>query len=158
MSSGRRMASSRRSNRINASISDNLAEEEFSDSSSGSSSDDDVQRRSKASAEPMAVRGKASCPAYGHFRSIAELGFDPYDEETVDLRAHRYICVKCHREPTHVLLEKARKSKNKGRKKHVDEGESEDDDTDLGGWVRWYVSATSKFDHYMPIDTNHLQS
>jgi chromodomain-helicase-DNA-binding protein 4 len=90
-------------------------------------------------------RGKASRPAYGHIRSVADLDYDPYsDEETLPLRAHREECEKCRRQPAHILMEAMRKQvKGKGRKKKISDDEDEGDEQErlvaLGGWVRWLV-------------------
>jgi chromodomain-helicase-DNA-binding protein 4 len=90
------------------------------------------------------IRGKASRPAYGNFRVVADLDFDPCsDQETAPLRAHRDTCEKCGRSPTHVLLsERLGKPKSKGRQRK-DDDEDDSDDVEkisaLGGWVRWYV-------------------
>jgi chromodomain-helicase-DNA-binding protein 4 len=90
------------------------------------------------------VRGKASRPAYGNVRHIADLDYDALsDEETAPLRAHRDVCEKCHRGPAHDLIEAAgKKPKGRGRKKKDEdlddfEGDEIERLTALGGWVRW---------------------
>lgn len=91
------------------------------------------------------VRGKASRPAYGNFRAVAELDYDAFsDEETAPLRAHRNVCEKCHRGPAHKLIQaEKRKSKGKGRKKQEEDEDEDLEGTEmerliaLGGWVRW---------------------
>ncbi len=83
------------------------------------------------------VRGKASRPAYGHFRVVADLLHDEEEnEDMAPLLAHRSICEKCHTAPTHEQL----KTRKKGRKRKGKEDDLEDEDTrldNLGGWVRW---------------------
>ncbi|KAI0639630.1 hypothetical protein C8Q77DRAFT_1082196 [Trametes polyzona] len=84
------------------------------------------------------VRGKASRPAYGHFRVVADLELDEEeDEDFAPLVAHRGICEKCHTAPAH---EQWKKGFKKGRKRRKgDDEESEDEETRinaLGGWVR----------------------
>jgi hypothetical protein len=90
------------------------------------------------------VRGKASRPAYGNVRHVADLDYDALsDEETAPLRAHRDVCEKCHKGPAHELIEAAeRKPKGKGHKKKDEdlddfEGDEMERLTALGGWVRW---------------------
>ncbi|THV06013.1 hypothetical protein K435DRAFT_744240 [Dendrothele bispora CBS 962.96] len=81
-------------------------------------------------------------PAYGHFRSMDDIGYDP-DEETRALRAHRRFCEKCHKAPATVLLQLALKNAKKGkRKKHAESDNSEDSQDEKeaaiekGGWVQ----------------------
>lgn len=87
-------------------------------------------------------RNKASRPAYGRFRPIAEADYDS-DEDTAVLRAHRGDCAKCNGLPAHVQLQQLKKKKPKKRKSRREEDEFEDNDDDdvraakLGGWVRW---------------------
>ncbi|KAK0478320.1 SNF2 family DNA-dependent ATPase [Armillaria novae-zelandiae] len=124
---------------------------EFSEESSdgGDSEDYITSRSTKAKAsknKKKGVRGSASRPAYGFFRPIADIDYDPFsDDESSALRAHRSICEKCHRAPTHVLQAAAqKKKKGRGRKrKATSDDELESDSADeverlgeLGGWVR----------------------
>ena len=90
------------------------------------------------------ARPKASRPAYGHVREVADLELDDQsDDETLPLRAHRDECEKCHHPPSHILLEKLdRKQKRKRYNSDEQDGEDEDEDErdnleSLGGWVRW---------------------
>ncbi len=82
------------------------------------------------------VRGKASRPAYGRFRFVADLQLDEEEyEDIAPLIAHRKICEKCHTAPTHE-----QQVKKKGRKRKTKDDESEDEETrlaNLGRWVRW---------------------
>ncbi|KAH9942923.1 SNF2 family N-terminal domain-containing protein [Amylocystis lapponica] len=121
----------RRSTRAAKKERDNLDDAAYADDA------EDVEAKKK-----KIVRGKASRAAYGHFRLVADLDYDDRDdEETAALRAHRSVCEKCHKKPTHELLN-APKGRKKGKKsKNADE----DDDLEgtveerllaLGGWVR----------------------
>jgi len=86
------------------------------------------------------ARAKASRPAYGHFREVADLELDDQsDDETLPLRAHRGECEKCHHPPSHILLKKLdRRNRNKKSSDSNDEDEEERDDLEsLGGWIRW---------------------
>ena len=89
------------------------------------------------------ARTKASRPAYGHFREVADLELDDQsDDETLPLRAHRGECEKCRHPPSHILLKKLDLRRKKRRSSNSDEEEDEDDDErdnleSLGGWVRW---------------------
>lgn len=82
------------------------------------------------------VRGKASRPAYGRFRFVADLQLDEEEyEDIAPLIAHRNICEKCHTAPTHE-----QQAKKRGKKRKSKDDDSEDEDTrlaNLGGWVRW---------------------
>ncbi|TFK56559.1 hypothetical protein OE88DRAFT_1730039 [Heliocybe sulcata] len=90
------------------------------------------------------ARPRAARPAYGHFRSVEELDYDPYsDDETIPLRQHRSVCEKCQRKPTHLLIKDAKKGKPGRRKKSKESDDDDEDDTGdvdklaaLGGWVR----------------------
>ncbi|EGO30851.1 hypothetical protein SERLADRAFT_444458 [Serpula lacrymans var. lacrymans S7.9] len=102
------------------------------------------------SARKKTVRGKDSRPAYGHFRVVADIDYDPCsDDDTLPLRIHRDICEKCHEKPAHLQLEIAQRKAVKGCKKSKKWGEDNGDDEDenenedkeekinrLGGWVR----------------------
>ncbi|SJL05568.1 uncharacterized protein ARMOST_08931 [Armillaria ostoyae] len=125
--------------------------DEFSgESSDGGDSEDYItSRRAKAKTsknKKKGGRGSASRPAYGFFRPVADIDYDPFsDDESSALRAHRSICEKCHRGPTHILQAAAqKKKKGKGRrKKATSDDELEPDSADeverlgeLGGWVR----------------------
>ena len=88
------------------------------------------------------VRAKASRPAYGHFREVADLELDDQsDDETLPLRAHRDECEKCHHPPSHILLKKLeRRHRNKRSSDSNEEDEDERDNLEsLGGWIRWWV-------------------
>ncbi|KAG2075089.1 hypothetical protein BDR04DRAFT_1133497 [Suillus decipiens] len=136
----------RRSARKRKSARTNLAEDyvEVEDASDSESDGESYVETSKRAAMSKAVakaqnrlkQRPVSRPAYGIFRSVADLEFDAYEEEDTELlRAHRDICEKCHKAPAHVQLQKQKKS----RKKKDDHGfeESEDDlIQSLGGWVR----------------------
>ena len=92
------------------------------------------------------ARAKASRPAYGHFREVADLELDDQsDDETLPLRAHRGECEKCHHPPSHILLKKLeRRHKNKRSSDSNDEDEDERDNLEsLGGWIRWWVPVAS---------------
>ncbi|RPD57040.1 hypothetical protein L227DRAFT_552450 [Lentinus tigrinus ALCF2SS1-6] len=95
---------------------------------------DDADTRKK-SAKKKIVRGKASRPAYGRFRFVADLELDEEEYEDIGpLIAHRSICEKCHTAPTHE-----QQVKKKGKKRKSKDDESEDEATrlaNLGGWVR----------------------
>lgn len=111
--------------------------EEFDDEYS-----DEAPKKSNVAKKKKVVRGKASRPAYGRFRVIADMELDDEeDEETAALRAHRRTCEKCHRKPTHELLLDAAKPKKGKRKKNKNSDEEDENDeerlTALGGWVRW---------------------
>ncbi|KAF8560206.1 hypothetical protein OG21DRAFT_38190 [Imleria badia] len=130
----RRSTRSRKSTRAN--LADDLVDGEESD---GDSYHDSPRPKSREKARKMLKKKRPATarPAYGHFRDIDDLDFDHYeDEATSSLRAHRNICEKCHKRPTHEELAKVKK----GRRKTKDNGESDDDDEDhirgLGGWVR----------------------
>ena len=89
------------------------------------------------------ARTKASRPAYGHFREVADLELDDQsDEETSSLRAHRGECEKCRHPPSHMLLKKLDQRRKKRRSSDSDEEDDSDEDErdnleSLGGWVRW---------------------
>ena len=88
------------------------------------------------------MRAKASRPAYGHFREVADLELDDQsDDETLPLRAHRGECEKCHHPPSHILLKKLeRRYRNRRSSDSNDEEEDERDNLEsLGGWIRWWV-------------------
>jgi chromodomain-helicase-DNA-binding protein 4 len=139
----------RRSDRSRKSIRSNLADDFVDEEDSdGDTYHDSPQRKSmaqKAAQKSKKKRSATARPAYGHFRDINDLDFDPYDEEATEaLRAHRDICEKCHKYAAHELLKIARKQK-KGRRKsrnNDDDDEHEEDDEErlqgLGGWVRWF--------------------
>jgi hypothetical protein len=136
----------RRSARERKSAKINLAEDyvdETGDSESNGESFMETSKRagkSKAAAKTRKLkRGPVSRPAYGIFRSVADLEFDAYEEDTELLRAHRDICEKCHKAPAHVQLEKPKKGRKKIRKEDDYGFEENEDDLiqALGGWVRW---------------------
>ena len=88
------------------------------------------------------ARPKASRPAYGHFREVADLELDDQsDDETLPLRAHRNECEKCHHPPSHKLLKKLEKRHRNKRSSHSNEEDEDEDERDhlesLGGWIRW---------------------
>ncbi|KAI0322695.1 hypothetical protein OF83DRAFT_1092474 [Amylostereum chailletii] len=138
-----RASSTRKSTRTRRSVRDNLADQDYAENTS----DDEDEyisrpRRGKASSSKRPLRGAASRPAYGHFRPIQDLDWDPCDDEkTAALRAHRDTCEKCQRRPTHILLEEEKKRGNRKKKRRDDS--DEDDPIEgseqiekLGGWVR----------------------
>ncbi|KAI0375223.1 hypothetical protein BV20DRAFT_1110377 [Pilatotrama ljubarskyi] len=130
-------APTRRSTRARKSKRTNLDDEDFEDAQLVDD-DSEAPRSGKKAQKKKVVRGKASRPAYGHFRVVADLQYDEEeDEELAPLIAHRSICEKCHTPPAHEQLKKAAK-KGKQRRKNEDD-ESEDEETrlnNLGGWVR----------------------
>ncbi|KZT02402.1 uncharacterized protein LAESUDRAFT_661821 [Laetiporus sulphureus 93-53] len=137
----------RRSMRASRQARSNLDDDDFEDdfeeiSTDSFVSDEPSAKRKPAPTKKKIVRGKASRPAYGRIRVVADLELDAEeDEETAPLRAHRDICEKCHRQPTHELLALASKKKNNKRRKKMtdDEDDGEDEVTRLaalGGWVR----------------------
>ncbi|TDL28199.1 hypothetical protein BD410DRAFT_739739 [Rickenella mellea] len=87
-------------------------------------------------------RPKASRPAYGRVRAVADL--TDFEDDPEPLRVHRHNCEKCHKEPAFRLLNKLFSRKNKGkskvRSKKNDEFEISEDEQQslegLGGWVR----------------------
>lgn len=88
------------------------------------------------------ARTKASRPAYGHFREVADLELDDQsDDETLPLRAHRGECEKCHHPPSHILLKKLDRRRKNKRSSNSDEDDEDEEERDnlesLGGWVRW---------------------
>jgi chromodomain-helicase-DNA-binding protein 4 len=136
----------RRSTRARKSAKANLADEEYEDEGDEEDDDSSTRRRHKRNREVKKrkpPRAKASRPAYGTIRDVADLDYDPYsDDETLPLRAHRDECEKCRKQPVHKLL-LAVKTKPKGRRRKKtsddedDEGNEEERLTALGGWVRW---------------------
>ena len=117
-------------------------ESESSESEAGSDTSFYPDRKIRSKSKPnIPKRGKASRAAYGHIRSIADLGYD--DLEGGPLSAHRSTCERCQRKPTHLLLQQRRKTamKSKVKRKPKDEFEDDSDSEDklaaLGGWVRW---------------------
>ncbi|THH02604.1 hypothetical protein EW026_g282 [Hermanssonia centrifuga] len=130
----------RRSTRAQRSTRTSRDGDEYSDDLD-EDSDDYVETSVKGKSKVVkskVVRGKASRPAYGHFRVVADLDYDS-DEDSAALRAHRNVCEKCHRQPTHELLLALSKSNGKKkRRKREDEFEvsSDEDVNSLGGWVR----------------------
>lgn len=88
-------------------------------------------------------RTKASRPAYGHVRDVADLELDDQsDDDTLPLRAHRGECEKCHHPSSHILLKKLDRKRKKRRSSDSDEEDDEDEDErenleNLGGWIRW---------------------
>lgn len=136
----------RRSTRSKKTVRTNLDDNDFVDDADGVDSDefddeDSSYSKPKAPKQKKIVRGKASRPAYGRFRVIADMELDEQeDPDTAPLRAHRKTCEKCHKKPAHQLLLDARKPKKGRKKKKGSDEEAEDDEqrlTALGGWVRW---------------------
>jgi chromodomain-helicase-DNA-binding protein 4 len=135
----------RRSTRARKCNKANLAEDAYEDE--GDEDDDSSSRRTRKRTEVKKrkpPRTKASRPAYGSIRDVADLDYDPFsDNETLPLRAHRDSCEKCRKLPSHsLLLAMKKRPKGKGRKKKSsddedDEGNEEDRLMALGGWVRW---------------------
>ena len=122
--------STRKSTRARKTLRANLDDEDFEDFTSA---DWDADIRPKA--KKKIVRGKASRPAYGHFRVVADLQLDEEENEDIaPLIAHRAVCEKCQTPPTHE------QAKKRGRKRKARDDDSEDEETrlaNLGGWVRW---------------------
>lgn len=136
----------RRSTRIRKGVKLNLDTDSYGDNTSESSGYASPSSRSKGKKPKRIARTKTSRPAYGHFRDVEDLDYDfDSDEEDVSLNRHRDICEKCHKGPTHKLLQafiKKGKGKAKQRRKSLeDELEQSDDEEErlvrLGGWVRW---------------------
>jgi chromodomain-helicase-DNA-binding protein 4 len=102
-------------------------------------------------------RTKASRPAYGHFREMADLELDDKsDDETLPLRVHRDECDKCHHPPSHILLKKLDRKRKKKRSSHSNEEDDEDEDErdsleNLGGWVRWWVPAFVPIHRFLTV-------
>ncbi|KAH7881752.1 SNF2 family N-terminal domain-containing protein [Phlebopus sp. FC_14] len=140
----------RRSGRSRKSARSNLAEAYIDHSDDTKHSDEGSAPSYPRKPRTLGVRKKAHSagarPAYGHFRDISDLDFDPYDEEdTEPLQAHRDICERCHKLPAHELLEAAkmpRKGRRRSRKSEetADEPEGEEEEEEriqnLGGWVQ----------------------
>ncbi|KAI0778404.1 hypothetical protein BD413DRAFT_489884 [Trametes elegans] len=129
----------RKSTRARRSKRANLDDDDFEDMSMiDDGSDAPSTSRASSAKKKKVVRGKASRPAYGNFRVVADLQYDEEeDEELAPLIAHRSVCEKCHTAPAHEQLKKAAK-KGKRRRRNEDD-ESEDEETRinaLGGWVR----------------------
>ena len=81
------------------------------------------------------VRGKASRPAYGHFRLMVDLEMDEKENGSDPLVSHRNLCEKCRTAHAHE-----QSKRKKGRKRKTKDDDSEDEETriaKLGGWVRW---------------------
>lgn len=137
----------RRSMRVRKSTKANLADDAYEDEGDEEDDDSSTRQTGKASREVKKrkpPRSKASRPAYGNIRDVADLDYDPHsDDETLPLRAHRGECEKCRKQPAHSLLNALKKRpKGRGRKKKTsddedDEGNEEERLTALGGWVRW---------------------
>ncbi|KIK79668.1 hypothetical protein PAXRUDRAFT_833992 [Paxillus rubicundulus Ve08.2h10] len=131
---------SRRSGRSRKGVRSNLADD-FVDEEESDSDPYHHSPRRKVAQKFKKKQSATSHPAYGHFRDINDLDFDPYDEEATEaLRAHRDICEKCHKYAAHELLKAARKQKKGRRKSRNDDDEHEENDEErllgLGGWVR----------------------
>lgn len=129
----------RKSTRARKSKRSNLDDEDFEDMDFVDD-ESDVLRGSKSKAsKKKVVRGKASRPAYGHFRVVADLQYDDEDDDdSAPLYAHRSVCEKCHTQPAHEQLKKAAKRGKKRRRNEDDESEDEESRLNaLGGWVRW---------------------
>ncbi|KAI9461026.1 hypothetical protein BJY52DRAFT_1168379 [Lactarius psammicola] len=134
----------RRSSRIRNSlrIRDTVHESDDGESETGSDKSFSPSRNFRSKGKPnVPKRGKASRAAYGHIRSIADLGYD--ELENGPLSAHRDTCERCQRDPTHLLLLQRRKTatKRKAKRKPKDDEFEEDSDSEdklaaLGGWVR----------------------
>lgn len=144
---------SRPTTRSKRAVKVNLDAKTYSDdleSEAETSDDYDSRQLSKPKGKKpkKVVRPKAARPAYGHFRSIADLDYDYSDDESMPIGEHRDICEKCHTGPAHKLIEalkkKSKRSKKKKRKTSDAELEESDDEnerlTALGGWVRWWVT------------------
>ncbi|KAI0654200.1 SNF2 family N-terminal domain-containing protein [Cubamyces menziesii] len=128
----------RKSTRARKSKRSNLDDEDFEDMDFVDD-ESDVLRGSKSKAsKKKVVRGKASRPAYGHFRVVADLQYDDEDDDdSAPLYAHRSVCEKCHTQPAHEQLKKAAKRGKKRRRNEDNESEDEESRLNaLGGWVR----------------------
>ncbi|KAI0936745.1 hypothetical protein AcV5_004808 [Taiwanofungus camphoratus] len=139
------LVSTRRSTRTQKRARSDFDDGDFEDELDEISDEYAVEKPTKPKVtKKKVIRGKASRPAYGRFRVIADLELDKQeDEETAPLRAHRDVCEKCHREPAHDLLAAAAKKSKKGKRKNSKNSEDEDIDGNeeerlaaLGGWVR----------------------
>lgn len=136
----------RRSTRERKNARTNLAEDYIEEASDSESNDESYMAtykragkfKSAAKTQRRLKRGPVSRPAYGIFRSVADLDFDAYEEDTELLRVHRDICEKCHKAPAHVQLEKPKKGRKKIQKEDDYGFEENEDDLiqSLGGWVR----------------------
>jgi chromodomain-helicase-DNA-binding protein 4 len=142
----RRSTRTRKGGKTNLADADAYEDDEDEDEDEDDDEDDsdNFTIRNKTKPHIKARRGKASRPAYGNIRDVADLAYDPQeDPQTAALRAHRDFCEKCQRKPTHELLIALRKRpKGRGRKKKTsddeDEGVNEEDRlVAMGGWVRW---------------------
>lgn len=115
-----------------------LDDEAYEDPESEGTEYDSVKPKKKKNVK----KAKKAPRGYG----LVHEGQAAFDEDPAGVETHRSICEKCHRTPTHLLLEAAKK-KPKGRKgrKKKEEDDFEDDENEedrvasLGGWVRWYV-------------------
>ena len=124
-------------------------DDEYEDEEPGGSDDGLSAPKKKKRA-----RTKASRPAYGHFREVADLELDDQsDDEALPLRAHRGKCEKCHHPPSHILLKKLDRRHKKKRSSNSSEEGDEEDERDslesLGGWVRWYVPMSPWSSHFL---------
>lgn len=115
----------------------NYADNEESDfEMSEPSSEGGLLKKKKKAAK----KRKGPKPAYGCIRDVTDL-YDS-DPETAPLRAHRKICERCRRQPTHILL---KRTKINRKRSNDDLSEEEEDYSTLGGWVRWFVSPLGTF-------------
>ena len=131
------IAATRRSTRSTRNTKSYRDDDEYEDE--GPDGSDNAQSLPK---KKKRTRTKASRPAYGHFREVADLELDDQsDDETLPLRAHRGECEKCHHPPSHILLKKLDRRRKNRRSSERDEDDEEEDERDslegLGGWVRW---------------------
>lgn len=128
----RRSTRARRNAHLNLADDEESDEDTYHDSSRRRSRSQDVPQRFKKK-RPVTAR-----PAYGHFRDIGDLDFDPYeDEATSSLRAHRDVCEKCHKRPAHKQLTELKKGRRKIKGDDDESDDNEDHIRGLGGWVRW---------------------
>lgn len=126
-------APSRRSTRAAKRVRGNLDDDDFIDDDDD---DDEGPSRGKSRTIKKKPAPKKVIRGYG----IVHDHPNAFSEE-LGAMAHRRLCEKCRREPTHKLLQKVKKGRPKKRKTE-DDFEDDGDDYDrtaaLGGWVRWY--------------------
>jgi len=132
------VVATRRSTRSTRNAKSYRDEDEYEDEEPNGS-DDAISTPKK---KKKRARTKASRPAYGHFREVADLELDDQsDDETLPLRAHRGECEKCHHPPSHILLKKLDRRRKSRRSSGDDDDDEEEDERDglesLGGWARW---------------------
>ena len=128
----------RKSTRVRTTRLIHFEDEDFEDLSDRSDSATPAKPKKKR------ILGKASRPAYGHFRTVLDLRIE--EEDSGPLVIHRGICEKCHSPPAHK-----QSKRKKGRSKKRQDDDSDDEPTriaKLGGWVRWYVQLPNESCRY----------